>query len=583
MSAVTLLSVLSAGALAGVTERVSVDSEGREGWSKVNFYDRSITSDISDNGRYVAFSSYASDLVPGDTNGTSDVFVHDRQMGTTTRVSVDSAGAQGSSISYEPSISADGRYVSFTSYASNLVPGDISEARDIFVHDRQTGATTRVSVDSAGQQNDGDAFEPSISADGRYVAFTAFTSNLVPGERNWDIFVHDRQTGVTTRISVNSAGRQGDRSSHGASISGDGRYVAFTSEARNLVPDDWNGRSDVFVHDRQTAITTRVGVNSGEGHQYSYWRPSISGDGRYVAFFDYTSSLVPGETDVGWNISVHDRHMGATARVIVDGALTPDASDYEWRPSMSADGRYIAFSYYSSNLVPGDPNDGWDIFTLDRQTGVTTRVSVDSAGLPGNSTSYWPPSISGDGRYVSFTSYASNLVPGDTNNVVDVFVHDRFATLLEGPHGNTTCTDRLDNDSDGDVDATDSDCALPPAPRMCNGKRVTIFGTPGNDNYTGSLSDGWPRTPNDDVIAGLAGDDVINGGGGNDTICGGDGNDTMSGSAGMDRLFGGPGDDVLRGGRGNDKLNAGPGTDICDGQAGTDVHLGGCETLSNVP
>ena len=193
-------------------------------------------------------------------------------------------------------------------------------------------------------------------------------------------------------------------------------------------------------------------------------------------------------------------------------------------------------------------------------------------------------SISADGRYVAFISDASKLVPGDTNNNWDVFVHDRLATLLEGPHGTATCTDGLDNDNDGTVDALDTDCKLPPPPLMCQGRRATIIGTAGDDTYTG--------TPGNDVISTLGGDDVINGAGGNDVICGGIGNDVISGGAGRDALYGGSGDDRLLGGSGNDKLfgaagadklDGGIGTDTCDGQAGTDTHRGGCETLLNTP
>ena len=176
---------------------------------------------------------------------------------------------------------------------------------------------------------------------------------------------------------------------------------------------------------------------------------------------------------------------------------------------------------------------------------------------------------------MAFTSYASNLVPGDTNGATDVFVHDRLGVLLEGPNGAPNCSDGLDNDGDGAIDAADSDCAPIPPPLKCNGLFVTMAGTPGNDILTG--------TAGNDVITGLAGDDVINGAGGNDVICGGSGNDTLSGNAGRDRLFGGAGNDVLNGGTGNDRLSGGTGADSCNGEAGTDTHLGGCEKLTNTP
>jgi hypothetical protein len=221
-----------------------VSSAGVEG------NDESYTPSISADGRYVAFHSDASNLVSGDTNNYEDVFVHDRQTGETTRVSVDSTGVQGNYGGEYPSISADGRYVVFRSYATNLVPGDTNGRCDIFDHDRQTGQTTRVSVDSAGVQGNYGSYYSSISADGRYVAFISDASNLVPGDTNdWsDVFVHDRQTGETTRVSVSSAGVEGNYDCYSPSISADGRFVAFITSASNLVPGDTSGSQDVFVH-----------------------------------------------------------------------------------------------------------------------------------------------------------------------------------------------------------------------------------------------------------------------------------------------------------------------------------------------
>jgi len=189
-----------------------------------------------------------------------------RAAGITTRVSVDSSGIQGDIYSFVPSISADGRYVAFESFATNLVAGDNNGYLDIFVRDRQTGQTTRVSVDNSGNQGNGHSSAPSISADGRNVAFQSDATNLVAGDTNgvYDIFVHDRQTGRTTRVSVNSSGIQGNAYSDQPSISADGRHVAFESLATNLAAGETNGATDVFVHDRQTGQTTRVSVGSVE-------------------------------------------------------------------------------------------------------------------------------------------------------------------------------------------------------------------------------------------------------------------------------------------------------------------------------
>jgi len=431
------------GASPATTERVSVDSAGSEANSL------SVSPAISADARYVAFQSEASNLVAGDTNGVGDVFVHDRQTGITERVSVDSAGSEGNVSSTLPAISADGRYIAFESMASNLVAADTNGIEDIFVHDRQTGVTERVSVDSAGSEVNGPSYDPAISADGRYVAFPSDASNLVPGDTKtcttWlnpgqcrDVFVHDRQTGVTQRLSVDSAGNEGDGHSQEPAISADGRYVAFSSIASNLAPGDADDYIDVFVHDRDTdgdgifdeagAIATELVKAEGHGHTL---HPAISADGRYIALFSELAGSMscqpPGYgTGEGYegcsDVFVHDRQMGVTERVSVSssGSL---GNGHSQAPSISSDGRYVAFDSYASNLMPDDTRDR-DIFVHDRQTGVTEQVSVDSAGNQANNDSYYP-AISGDGRYVAFGSIASNLVLDDTNDVQDIFVHDR--------------------------------------------------------------------------------------------------------------------------------------------------------------
>jgi len=303
-------------------------------------------------------------------------------------------------------------------------------AAAVLVGRAETGAfpavTTRVSVDSAGNEANGASYSPAMSVDGRYVAFASAGSNLVPGDTNGtdDMFVHDRQTGATERVSVDSLGKQANASSGSSAISDDGRYVGFGSYASNLVPGDTNGNSDVFVHDRQTAGTTRVSVdsagNQGNGPSES---PAMSANGRYVSFGSGSSNLVPGDTNGFGDIFVHDRHTGTTTRASVDSAGN-QGNGHSWSPAISADGRYVAFQSDASNLVSGDTNGTSDIFVHDRQTGVTRRVTVDSAGNQGNSGS-GGRDISADGRYVAFESVASNLVPGDTNGVSDIFAHDR--------------------------------------------------------------------------------------------------------------------------------------------------------------
>ena len=398
------------------TTRVSVNSSGTQG----NSYSQSPS--ISGNGRYVVFQSGSNNLVSGDTNGTEDIFVRDTLTNTTTRVSVDSNGVQGNDTSFYSSISADGRYVAFSSRASNLVSDDTNGANDVFVRDTLNNTTTRISVDSMGNQGNGGEV-PSISADGRYVAFMSEANNLVSGDTNgWsDIFVRDTLTNTTTRVSVDSTGIEGNFFSEFPSISADGRYVAFRSYADNLVSGDTNNAWDIFVRDTLTNTTIRVSVDSSgiEGNNSSSGA-SISNDGRYVAFMSDADNLVSDDTNGTPDIFVRDTLTNTTIRVSVDsmGNQTNGPSFY---PSISADGRYVAFRSAADNLVSGDTNGTEDIFVHDRQTGTTTRVSVDSIGNQANGYSQ-SVSISASGHSVAFYSNASNLVSGDTNGWSDIFV-----------------------------------------------------------------------------------------------------------------------------------------------------------------
>jgi len=373
----------------------------------------------------VTFASDATNLVPGDTNGAKDIFVRALDTGELVRVSVDSAGTQGDDSSFSPVISADGRSVTFASTATNLVPGDTNGIRDTFVHDLTTGQTVRVSVNSAGTQGNDSSFSPSLSADGQLVAFASDASNLVAGDTNGaeDIFVHNLTTGQTARVSVDSAGIQGNGASFFPVISADGRSVTFASTATNLVPGDTNGTKDIFVHDLTTGQTVRVSVDSAgtQGNGASFF-PVISADGQLVAFESLATNLVPGDTNGGRDIFVRDLTTGQTVRVSVDSAST-QGNGASFSPSLSADGQMVAFSSDATNLVPGDTNGVRDIFVRDLTTRQTVRVSVDSAGIEGNGASFFPV-ISADGQLVAFDSFATNLVPGDTNGAEDIFVHD---------------------------------------------------------------------------------------------------------------------------------------------------------------
>ena len=423
------ISEIEAASVTITTTRVSVASDGTQGNSSSGINNAKMLA-ISANGRYVAFNSAATNLVNNDTNNRFDVFVHDRQASQTVRVSVASDGTQGNESSGDGglSISADSRYVTFFSYANNLVSGDTNGYGDVFVHDQQTGQTSRVSVASNGAQGNNISLSPSISADGRYLAFESSATNLVSGDTNGtgDVFVHDRTTGQTDRISIASSGAQGVSLSWFPSISADGRYVAFISSAANLVSGDTNGVQDVFVHDQQTGQTTRVSVASdGSQGNWSSMNPSISADGRYIAFESQAANLVSGDTNDKSDVFVHDRQTGQTIRVSVasDGTQGIGNLSGSHGGSISADGRYVAFESSFTNLVDGDTNYPYDsdVFVHDRQTGQTLLVSVANNGAQGNDDSF-APSTSANGYQIAFASLAGNLVNGDTNSHGDVFV-----------------------------------------------------------------------------------------------------------------------------------------------------------------
>jgi Tol biopolymer transport system component len=399
-----------------VLVRVSVAAGGAQGNSD------SYVPSLSADGRFVAFISDASNLVPGDTNGQIDVFVRDQRTRRTTRVSVGSDGTQGNNSSLAPQLSADGRYVAFGSYASNLVPGDTNAEHDAFVHDRWTGRTTRVSVAGDGTEANQGSSNPVISHDGRYLCYTSNSGNLVPGDTNGtsDAFVYDQRRQRVARVSVTSTGAQANNQSYDQVISGDGRYIAYASLASNLVPDDTNGLPDLFLFDRRTGHVTRISVaDDGAQADADAIVTAISRDGRYILYWSPASNLVPGDTNAAGDSFVYDQRTRKVVRVSVasDGA---QANGSSFSAGISADGRKVTYLSEATNLVAGDTNGTDDVFLHDRVTGRTTLVSVSRSGQQANGPST-NSAISADGRHVALQSDASNLVPSDTNARTDVF------------------------------------------------------------------------------------------------------------------------------------------------------------------
>ena len=430
-SALTRLTILPPEAVAtfGGTTRVSQTAAGVAAGG--------LSPSVSDDGRFVAFLSSASNLVAGDTNAAMDVFVTDRQLGTTERVSVDSAGLQANGGASWVSVSNDGRFVAFLSTASNLVAGDANNAADVFVRDRQAGTTARVSVGAAGVEGNGPAVSKvAISGDGRFVAFTSGASNLVAGDTNAldDVFVRDRQAGTTERVSIATGAVEAvGGTSNDVVISPDGRFVVFASTATNLVAGDTNAKMDIFLRDRQTGTTERESVKTGGAQAglaaggSASAHPSVSPDGRFVAIqSDFTDLGEDVDTNAAFDIFVRDRQAGSTKRVSLS-STGGQADGNSLLPAISSDGRYVAFSSLATNLVVGDTNARYDEFRRDTQTGTTGRVSMssdDAQGAAAATDAWGIGDISADGRFVVFDSLLNGLVAGDTAGESDAFVTD---------------------------------------------------------------------------------------------------------------------------------------------------------------
>lgn len=404
--------VVSVQAASGDLTRISVDASGVEG------NDMSRFASISTDGRYAAFESDASNLISGDTNNTSDIFVKDRVTGQVVRVSVDSTGVEANNSSSGTAISADGRFVAFSSDATNLVANDTNNTTDIFLRDLQLGITTRISVSSTGEQaNNFSDTDIAISANGRFVAFQSDASNLVSDDGNavTDIFVHDTQTGMTELISRTSDGAVANGTSFDPKISADGNIVAFTSRANNLDGNDTNGKTDVFVRTRSNGQTLRVSLSSN-GNQgfFDAREPSITGDGRYVSFSTASTNLISEDTYGYTHVYIRDLQTNTTtlASRYSDGNVLVANTE---NSSFSADGRYIAFEF-------DDKGDGlplrW-IYVRDLLLGQTVSATPrpDELGSPSS------PAISNNAILV-FHARASAFVSGDTNGTFDVFAKE---------------------------------------------------------------------------------------------------------------------------------------------------------------
>lgn len=368
---------------------------------------------ISANGRYLVFTTPAA-LVSGDTNGVYDVYQYDRMLNVFTLISVNPAGVAGNGLSLWGSVSGDGRSVVFESAATDLVAGDGNGKSDIFVRDLRTGTTSIVTPAGNGHSR-----TPRLSADGRWVAFVSEASNLVAGDTNAapDVFAFDRQSGQTQRVSVRSGGAQSQGvplyMTRPPSVSADGQKIAFTSLAGDLVDGDNNGVQDVFVHDRTTVSTVRVGTKADA--------PVLAGDGRTVFFASYDNSLTP----VGfssWAMFSRDLVTDAVAieSINADGVGSNGMSIFA---ATSHDGRHLVFDSYANNLIPG-VGAHQQVYRRDRQTGQLTLVSQSDSGEVANSSSMDPAMARLSPGVVVFSSNANNLDPRDTGTSIDLYVRE---------------------------------------------------------------------------------------------------------------------------------------------------------------
>ena len=441
-----------------VPERVSVDTQSNQANGP------SSRPSVSASGRFIAFQSLASNLVPGDSNQVSDIFLRDtcrkaapECIPSTVRVSLANDGSEPIGASFSPSISGDGRYVVFTSLADNLVGKDKNSSADIFLRDTCIGAagecwpsTSLVSVDNASVQANSSSDFGKVSSSGRFVAFVSAADNLIVEDTNLreDVFVRDTCIGAaepcsqsTSRVSVSADGLQVDGASTMPALSADGRYVAFVSNASNIVPGAKAEGSEVFLRDtclgtEEHCAPSTIGVSvtdagvPGDGPSL---HPAISPDGRFVAFLSTASNLGATGSTLARQIFLRDTCTGTTngcrpSTVHISASADDGESEAGGSaPAISLEGRYVAFVSAVSHLVPDDTNQWVDAFIHDTclvtpaYIKATWRLSRSRLGADADADTL-TLALTPNGRVLAFTSTASNLVPGDTNGAEDVFV-----------------------------------------------------------------------------------------------------------------------------------------------------------------
>lgn len=504
---------ISATAQAALVANLSTASDSSNGNAA------SFNPSISSDGRYVVFESTASNLVAGDGNLSSDIFLVDTVNGNIERISKNGAGQEANGASNNPVISGNGQFVVFESFASNLVSGDTNRSIDIFMYDRLSDTMELISVDSAGTPGNSHSFAPSVSADGQFVAFYSMSTNLAPGDSNRaiDVFVRNRSLARTDVISVDVNGYPANMASWQPTISADGQYVAFASNATNLVAGDNNNVQDIFLYNRLNgtlSLLSKAADGSPANGASGY--PAMSGNGNYIVFESDASNITSNDGNGTTDVFVVDLQRTTATRVSsTENGLDSNAPAYH--PAISQDGRFITYYSYASNIVTPDLNDVEDVFIYDQVTGNKDILTRTMNGEQSNASSF-SASLSADGRYVALSTLASNLDPMDTNDIEDVYLFDRGIVntpplanaggdidVVQG--SSVTLDGSASSDPDGDV-ITGYQWRLESAPATSGlsgwtaSADVVVFTPDSVGTYVISLvvSDGIAQSPADEVF-----------------------------------------------------------------------------------